>query len=254
MNEKDFISEFFPFLRRKVFWFIIMLLFFIGLAFFVRGLISNRLPGGHARILGAYGPTTAEGGFDLKAVGFAPIERFSNLEYSKIIGEHFEDVSTGENFSVFAIKHEVSKRDFVILFNVFKIRNIFTSEEDKEYGGDVVLTPVALISWDDFVLFESGKIIFSEIKPTGFPKGCKFKTFLGGGMTLEHQYISSRQCHDKATLMSIRGGIRRKNQKLFVNMIIRDGQNEYSFGEKGQVEKSYQYFGAPKVAIEGNVP
>ena len=254
MKEPDFIDEYFSFLRRKTFWLILAFILFVGFSLLIRSLVPNRLPGGHVRFLGAYGPSNLEAGFELNSVGMAPIERFSTAKYSKIISKHFEDQTTGENYVVFAIKHDVAKRDFIILFNVAKTHSVFTSDEDKAFGGDVVLTPIALISWNDLKKLESAELFLSEIKPTGFPKGCEFKTFLGAGMTLKHQYLSARKCHSKATLMSISGEVRSAPRSLFVNITIREGQDEYWFGEKGQGEKNYSYFGSTTGLTLSKVP
>jgi len=244
MKESDFINDFFPFLRGKFFRLICFLVVGLLIALLVRGLIPKRLKGGGHALSGAYGPTTDELGFDIRVVGIQPPERPPTAGFSKIVGIPLEDEETGERYLALAMKHDSSRKDFIVLFNVARMRDILTNEDDKKYGGDTVLTPIALISWNEMEGLFSGNLRVSQIEPTSFPEGCKIVTILRTYMSLKREYIPTRKCYSSTAPMTITGTIYTSYGGLLVDTTITLGKDKYWFGEERQIGKRYSRFGS----------
>lgn len=221
-------------------------------ALFIRALIPDRIPGRWAPVTGPYGPATAETGFELSAIGIQPTENNPTAHYAKIVGKSYEVDGSDEQYLVLAMKHDSSQREFIFLFDVAKSRNILTSERDKSYGGDVVLTPIALLSWDDFIRLDSGDLRVTDIEPSGFPKGCNFLTDLMAWGTLRHKYYTTAPCYSKNAEISLNGNFTTKTGGLSSNLIIRIEKEEFWFDEFGTHGKNYPAIRTTTVLKEPN--
>ena len=214
----------------------------IGLASLIMGLIPNRLQGGHARITGPYAPADALSGFALQDLDITPPDRPPTSDYAKIIGRSFVDPVSGEHYQALAMKHDGSQRDFVILFNTARLQDILTSEKEKKYSGDVVLTPIALVSWKDLIKLHRNELTISDIEPTGFPEDCKFRTLLTTWMSLKYEYWSTFQCQSDSSAMAINGKIHSDFGSIAMELWLRIGEDEFTIGKPG-TGRTYAQFG-----------